>query len=593
MKITSDTHLLTVDRHARVTAGPGAGKTYWLVGHIKNVLRRSKKLHINAKVAVISYTNVAADQLREQLGTDAARADVTTIHSFLYRHIVRPYVHLLRTSNGNQLVNVTLLDGHDEHHINYQHFRAWLTSRNLQQLLMKFQKKQCAMLQEHIAGVHWQQTTTLEHWQLALRADYGLSQRTKVQLTPDSLLAYKQQYWSEGRIDHDDVLYFAFRILTEHPLLRDCLSARFRFVFVDEFQDTVPAQTQIVRWLAEAGSTVVVIGDAEQSIFEFSGAAPKHFREFTLPELDEYEIVHNRRSTQAIIALLNHIRTDGLAQSCYREVTGAPVQLLVGTPLKVANYTRTISEGCSLLLLSRNQRIVDELLANEDTPTDDPWSAIRNAPARRGNFLQSVCASVTLARAGRLDMSMKTLHQGIRHENGMLKDPFRSVAKYSALHRRAIAVTILEALLGQGSTLDALTVRAAYDHLSERLGAQFSDLSLTKITSGEFAAMANQLTMGRLLGSVALDNTNEIREIRTIHKAKGTESDNVLVCLHAKRDDRLQHLISPQAPSNEEQRLTYVALSRARDMLFLAVPELTPEDENTARNLGMSVVRLS
>jgi DNA helicase-2/ATP-dependent DNA helicase PcrA len=190
-------------------------------------------------------------------------------------------------------------------------------------------------------------------------------------------------------------------------------------------------------------------------------------------------------------------------------------------------------------------------------------------------------------------MSMKTLHQGIRHENGMLKDPFRSVAKYSALHRRAIAVTILEALLGQGSTLDALTVRAAYDHLSERLGAQFSDLSLTKITSGEFAAMANQLTMGRLLGSVALDNTNEIREIRTIHKAKGTESDNVLVCLHAKRDDRLQHLISPQAPSNEEQRLTYVALSRARDMLFLAVPELTPEDENTARNLGMSVVRLS
>ena len=104
MKITSDTHLLAVDRHARVTAGPGAGKTYWLVGHIKNVLRRSKKLHINARVAVISYTNVAADQVRGQLGADAALADITTIHSFLYRHIVRPYVHLLRAANGKALV---------------------------------------------------------------------------------------------------------------------------------------------------------------------------------------------------------------------------------------------------------------------------------------------------------------------------------------------------------------------------------------------------------------------------------------------------------------------------------------------------------
>jgi len=593
MKITSDTHLLAVDRHARITAGPGAGKTYWLVGHIKNVLRRSKKLHINARVAVISYTNVAADQLREQLGTDAARADITTIHSFLYRHIVRPYVHLLRGATGNALVNVTLLDGHDEHRVNYQHLSAWLTARNLQQLLTRFQKDQFSMLRKHIATIHWKQATTLADWKLALRTDYGLSAKTKAQLTPESLLAYKQQYWSEGRIDHDDVLYFAFRILSENPLVRECLSARFPFIFVDEFQDTVPAQTQIVRWLAEAGSTVAVIGDAEQAIFEFAGAAPDHFREFVLPDLDEYEIAYNRRSTQTIISLLNHVRTDGLVQECFRKVTGAPVQLLVGTPLKAANHARAISGGRPLLVLSRNQSVVEELLANMDTPSDDPWTALADAPSRRGNFLQSVCASVTLARAGRLDISIKAMQQAIRHENGMLKDPFRSVERYSALHRRAIAVTILETLLSQGSTLDALTVRAAYDHLSGRLTAQFSGLTLTKITGGEFAKIANQLTMGRLLGSVTLDNTDEVRYIRTIHKAKGTEADQVLVCLHATRDDRLQHVTNPKVPSDEEQRLTYVALSRARDMLFLAVSELSAEKEATVRELGIDVVRLS
>ncbi len=73
--ITSDTLLLDTDRHARVTAGPGAGKTYWLAEHTKNVIRRSKKLHSHARIGVISYTNVAADELKQKLGNDADRAD--------------------------------------------------------------------------------------------------------------------------------------------------------------------------------------------------------------------------------------------------------------------------------------------------------------------------------------------------------------------------------------------------------------------------------------------------------------------------------------------------------------------------------------
>lgn len=273
-------------------------------------------------------------------------------------------------------------------------------------------------------------------------------------------------------------------------------------------------------------------------------------------------------------------------------MTGAPVQMLVGAPLNAAKHVRATSGGRQVLALSRNQKVVDELLADIDAPGDDPWTAVADAPARRGTFLRSVCASVTLARARRFDMSIKTMQQGIRHENGRLKDPFNSVEQYSALHRRAIAVAIVEAVLSQGSAFDALTVRAAYDQLSGCLGAQFSGLTLTKITRGDFAKTAGQLTMGRLLGSVRLDNTDEVRDIRTIHKAKGAEADQVLVCLHATRDDRLQHLISPKTPSDEEQRLTYVALSRARDTLFIGVPELKPEQETRVSDLGITVVRL-
>src|SRR5438132_10773835 len=93
--IASDSLLIAPDRSARVIAGPGAGKTYWLVEHTKNILRRSAKLHSNGRIAIISYTNVAADQLRIKLAETAARTEVSTIHSFLFRHVIQPYLYLL------------------------------------------------------------------------------------------------------------------------------------------------------------------------------------------------------------------------------------------------------------------------------------------------------------------------------------------------------------------------------------------------------------------------------------------------------------------------------------------------------------------
>ena len=97
------------------------------------------------------------------------------------------------------------------------------------------------------------------------------------------MIAYKSLYWKEGIIDHEDVLYFAHRILFENPAIRSFLASRFPYVFIDEFQDTLAIQAQFVKWLASEGTIVGVIGDAEQSIYGFVGATPEHFRQFALP----------------------------------------------------------------------------------------------------------------------------------------------------------------------------------------------------------------------------------------------------------------------------------------------------------------------
>jgi DNA helicase-2/ATP-dependent DNA helicase PcrA len=198
--IASDSLLLDTDRHARVTAGPGAGKTYWLAEHTKNVIRRSKKLHSHARIGIISYTNIAADELKQQLGGDATQASIGTIHSFLYVNVLKPYLHLIRGANGQPLVNTTLMDGHDEHHVNHKKLEAWLENVNYRTILRD--QKQTKVLKDCLATVRWKQSNVLAQWVLEIDPPDWLARQLwgpiKAKLTPDNLLAYKTLYWAGG-----------------------------------------------------------------------------------------------------------------------------------------------------------------------------------------------------------------------------------------------------------------------------------------------------------------------------------------------------------------------------------------------------------
>lgn len=98
--INSDYIIDKIDKHFKVVAGPGAGKTYWLINHIRNVLNRSNKLNSVSKIACITYTNVAVEEIMERLKLTSNRVEVSTIHSFLYKNIIKPYVHMLKDGEG-------------------------------------------------------------------------------------------------------------------------------------------------------------------------------------------------------------------------------------------------------------------------------------------------------------------------------------------------------------------------------------------------------------------------------------------------------------------------------------------------------------
>ena len=93
--ISSDAKIDSIEEHFKVTAGPGAGKTRWLIGHIRHVLQNSIRLGNTRKIACITYTNVAVETILERLGVEVDRVEVSTIHSFLYKNLVKPFAFLM------------------------------------------------------------------------------------------------------------------------------------------------------------------------------------------------------------------------------------------------------------------------------------------------------------------------------------------------------------------------------------------------------------------------------------------------------------------------------------------------------------------
>jgi DNA helicase-2/ATP-dependent DNA helicase PcrA len=365
-------------------------------------------------------------------------------------------------------------------------------------------------------------------------------------------------------------------------------------LFIDEFQDTVPAQTNIVRLLAKQGTTIVLIGDAEQSIFTFAGAHPEHFRNFNLPDLDEFTIEDNRRSTERIVALLNHVRCDELVQRGKRATEGEPVLLLIGEPGDAAQQARAfLANGESLLIVARNASIVQQTQTATMARTTDPWDAIDNADGDRKIFLHQLLAGVVLARKQKFGNAVETILRGIRHTKGNLKEPLQSTTPRSTQQRRAIAISLLEALIGLGPALDSMTLFAAYDHCRKTLMSEFTGLTIKQIKAGKFHDVSEAHKCCDLLLAVRLTGNEEVRDARTIHQAKGTERGNVLVCLNgrdeAETQEHLNHILYPAATSDEEQRITYVGISRARDRLFLTTPILTAEQKQRALELGLQV----
>jgi DNA helicase II / ATP-dependent DNA helicase PcrA len=551
----SSSDCIELEQHFKVTAGPGAGKTHWLVNHIKNTVKNSLRLEKTRKIACITYTNIAVETILKRLGTNIAnRVEVSTIHSFLYKHVIKPYLFLIADEFE---VNIEKVNGHDTVLPRRSTVENWLENHSrvselkppnsLRQLLFMDVKKNSLWV--WLSNLEYKFDTD-GHLKLVGKKDKAGSISKVAEILEEDLLSYKKLSWAKGRIDHDDVLFFSYVLITRNPFILKVLTAKFPYFFLDEVQDTNPIQLKIVKLIAEEETIVGVIGDPAQSIYAFQGANIEEYNNFQLENMAEYQILENRRSSNQIIDLLNLVRND-IVQDKYKYIDEDVPVLYIGDTIDAYKRIKDVyGEDTVIHTLSRDNSTANAMKSMVSLDGIDSKLLIKlqesDSNPNRPKIIINSIESVEFARIGDYKNAlekMKVLFTGLSEKDRVNK-----------------SIALLQVLLNTYSNYESQAIMEFYNILK-------SHISMAGFKAGAAKDFYNTNSYKHL--SICINLKEDISDHRTIHKAKGDEFENVLLIPNS-----LDFLINPNLENDEEHRIYYVGLSRAESRLFIVFSKL-------------------
>lgn len=219
--ITSE-QTIPIDEPFKVSAGPGAGKTHWLISHIKNVVSNSNKLDVVKKVACITYTNVGTDTITSRLDIGNDVVEVCTIHSFLYANVVKPYIHLVSKDFGLKLDDLVVIDD--------SNFKSEGTAA----IVLKRIGKSWLDAKIYLKGLTkamWRyENHEYKHYKSNYPQTYELKSGKRY-VGNDWYMEFKRWLWSGGYMSFDDILYFSYILLSRYSNIFKLIKAKIPIYF--------------------------------------------------------------------------------------------------------------------------------------------------------------------------------------------------------------------------------------------------------------------------------------------------------------------------------------------------------------------------
>jgi superfamily I DNA/RNA helicase len=552
MKALSDEQRAVVDAPTgplSVIACAGSGKTRTAVHRLVEMRRRLGEQRV--RVALLSFSNVAVDtfrdsyrQLAQTLPATAGRdrVDIDTLDAFITTHVLRPHAH--RTMGAMQ--TAYLVSGSEP-------FLAGFTFRTEQ-------------FPQNITMMHVGFRNGDFHFFYSVHSQ-------SVGLNTSVALNLIERLGRAGAYTHDLGRYWCYRTLREQPSILRALVRRYPHVLIDESQDIGPCHQAILDLLADAGMEISLIGDPNQGIYEFSGADGRFLTEYgNRSGVNSFSLTKNYRCVPEIVALANQLsnRNDTYDREEPDAVHGAFFTSYQPKDRDrlIETFEATVAaaglDASRCAILCRAVKLADEL-SGADTPVG------------RGLVKEFALASILRDKRRDYKRSFEALARCIV---SLLDDPAEhllaallSPAKYPEMRllRRHLWLFVRDPDKGlPPSTLLADTewLPLLLDRVRQLLAALQGEFGLTPVNGLGTKLTRRDLPHASLVAAADLGTQRNIRiRVDTVHKAKGESLDAVLYM--ATRE----HIVAMlDGVATEVGRIGYVAVTRARNLLWLGVP---------------------
>ena len=591
-----------------ILAGAGSGKTRVLTHRIAYLIEEKGVNPWN--ILAITFTNKAAGEMRERVdhlvGFGSESIWVSTFHSACVR-ILRRFIDRLGYDT-----NFTIYDTDDQ--------------KSLMKEVCKYLQIDTKTYRERalLNAISSAKNEMISPQEFLLQAEGDFSK----QKIAEVYLEYEKQLRANNALDFDDLLVRAVQLFETQPDVLDYYQERFRYIMVDEFQDTNTVQFHLIRILSSKYRNLCVVGDDDQSIYKFRGANIKNILNFEseFPDATVIKLEQNYRSTSNILNAANAVIHNNIGRKDKTLWTENPegekiackqfdnaydeADYIAAAIQKKVKEERAYYKDCAVLYRTNAQsRIFEERFVS----TNIPYKVIGGVNFYARREIKDLLAYLRTIENGRDDLAVRRIINVPKRGIGLTS--INRVQEYALQKETGFYEALLAADLipGIGRALSKLeSFVALIEHFKEEAGrltplALLTDIIETldyenyleeidmedaesrienieelksKLASYEESCeeAGEQPTLSGFLEEVALvadiDNLDEESDyvvLMTLHSAKGLEFSYVFL---AGMEDGLfpsYMTITADDPMEleEERRLCYVGITRAMKELTL------------------------
>lgn len=542
-----------------VVACPGSGKTATAVRRVAEVRRRLKETGSRGHVALLSFSNVAVDtfhnEYRQLRGCDgdSDRVVIQTVDSFITSFILRP--HGARAMGCSRTPYLVL--GGEPFLSSFRFGTDPQKLIGIDELALDLEDGKVAIHRRFRRG--GSKRLDAEHTELA---------KKKIR----KLGATGGYTYATGRL-------WARHLLKNEPRLTLALARRFPHILVDEAQDIGRYEGALLDMLSDAGCTISLIGDFHQSIYGFNFATGEYLRNFAArANVFELPLTQNRRSLESIVQAANSLA--GTASNSFRAAPARPNGAFFwkydpqALPLLMSAWVTALNlSGYSIgdaAVLCRGSGLLAKLSTESNKVGQ---SAVKHF------------ATAAIEREQATDISKVLDHcaKGVMTILSGLPDSFvadlKSMRGGTHIQTLRQLVWALIRTPATGIPLATLSAKTGWQQrLKTNLGA-WLNLVEQKTPFQREPTWTSRVTVKELPQTgplIAVDiGQNDWSALRcgTVHSAKG---EGISAVMYLTDRDDLKALVNGTA--DEEGRIGFVAVTRARDLLVVAIPKETPND---------------